>query len=108
MAERAGPSRQLKLSHFDSRGLSTSEWKDDEERSSAEGVLSNLSTAFGSIIENISDPHPDREGLKKTPLRAAKALLYFTKGYEEDLKSMFQPLDYVRCTALSLLTSLIA
>lgn len=89
MAERTvGPSRPLKLSHFDSRGLNTQEWKDDEERASAEGVLSNLSTAFSSIIANIGDPRPEREGLKRTPLRAAKALLYFTKGYEEDLKSM--------------------
>ncbi len=88
MAEGAGPSRSLKLSYFDSRGLDTKEWKDDEERSMAEGVLSNLSTAFSDIIKNIGDPRPDREGLKKTPLRAAKALLYFTKGYEEDLKSI--------------------
>lgn len=88
MAEGAGPSRPLKLSYFDSRGLDTKEWKDDEERSMAEGVLSNLSTAFSDIIKNIGDPRPDREGLKKTPLRAAKALLYFTKGYEEDLKSI--------------------
>jgi GTP cyclohydrolase IA len=29
---------------------------------------------------------PDREGLKGTPERYAQAMLYFTKGYEENLK----------------------
>ncbi len=88
MAEGGGPSRSQKLSHFDSRGLHTKDWGDDEERSRADGVLSNLSTAFSSIIDNLGDPRPQREGLSKTPLRAAKALLYFTKGYEEDLSGM--------------------
>lgn len=91
MAERSttdcGPSRPLKLSHFDSRGLSTV-WGNEEEKSEAEGVLSTLSSAFDTIINNIGDPRPDRDGLKRTPMRAAKALCYFTKGYEEDLASM--------------------
>ncbi|XP_064402837.1 GTP cyclohydrolase 1-like [Halichondria panicea] len=90
MAEGTGPSRSLKLSYFDSRGLNTKDWRDDEERSKAEGVLSNLSTAFSSIIDNLGDPRPQREGLSKTPQRAAKALLYFTKGYEEDLSGVVQ------------------
>jgi GTP cyclohydrolase I len=28
---------------------------------------------------------PEREGLQKTPMRAAQALAYFTKGYETSL-----------------------
>ena len=31
---------------------------------------------------------PDREGLKGTPERYAQAMLYFTKGYEENMKGM--------------------
>ena len=85
-SEESGPSRPLKLSYFDSRGLDTV-WKDGEEKAKAEGLLSELSLAFDTIIHNLGDPRPDREGLRKTPLRAAKALCYFTKGYEEDLSS---------------------
>ena len=80
------PSRALPLSNFDSRRLREC-WKDEEEKASAEGVLSTIATAFGTIIDNLGDPRPDRDGLTRTPVRAAKALCYFTKGYEEDLAS---------------------
>lgn len=29
---------------------------------------------------------PDRQGLRDTPVRAAKAMMFFTKGYEESTK----------------------
>ncbi len=80
------PSRPLKLSRFDSQGIYVT-WKDKEEQKEAEGALSKVEEAFSSIIGSLGDGDPEREGLKKTPKRAAKALLYFTKGYEEDLKS---------------------
>lgn len=31
---------------------------------------------------------PKRQGLKRTPLRAANALWFFTKGYRQDLKGI--------------------
>ena len=31
---------------------------------------------------------PDREGLRGTPERYAKAMLYFTKGYEENVRDL--------------------
>jgi GTP cyclohydrolase I len=37
------------------------------------------------ILECLGED-PDREGLKGTPERYAQAMLYFTKGYEENMK----------------------
>lgn len=31
---------------------------------------------------------PEREGLRETPRRYAKAMLYFTKGYEENVRDL--------------------
>ena len=39
---------------------------------------------FGKILEMIGE-NPEREGLLETPKRAAKALMFFTKGYEDSI-----------------------
>ena len=62
-------------------------WESEEERKDAEKTLQRMADAYGTLIESVSDGNPSRDGLKKTPLRAAKALLFFTKGYEEDVSS---------------------
>jgi hypothetical protein len=46
-----------------------------------------LSNAVREILECLGED-PDREGLKGTPERYAQAMLYFTKGYEENIKGM--------------------
>ena len=40
-----------------------------------------------TVLECIGED-PNREGLLDTPMRYAKAMLYFTKGYEENLKNI--------------------
>lgn len=47
--------------------------------------VAELSLAYRSILNNVGED-PSREGLLKTPERAAKALMFFTKGYNESLK----------------------
>ena len=51
----------------------------DEDLKLAEKIASH----YRAIIELIGED-PDREGLAKTPIRAAKALIENTRGYNED------------------------
>lgn len=49
--------------------------------------LEKLSGAVRTILECIGED-PDREGLYETPMRYAKAMMFFTKGYEENLRDI--------------------
>lgn len=49
------------------------------------GRLEKISGAVREILECIGED-VDREGLLRTPERYAKALLFFTKGYSENLE----------------------
>ena len=82
------PSRKVNLSRFDCQSLCDT-WKNEKERVEARSKLDAIASAFGTIIQNLGDPSPEREGLRKTPQRAAKALCYFTKGYEESIESKY-------------------
>ncbi len=46
-----------------------------------------LETLYGQIIKNIGED-PNRQGLVKTPLRAAKALEFLTSGYHQDVNKI--------------------
>ncbi|XGW05508.1 hypothetical protein V3C99_016117 [Haemonchus contortus] len=46
--------------------------------------LERMADAYSSIISHVGED-VNRQGLLKTPERAAKAMLYFTKGYEQQL-----------------------
>ena len=46
-----------------------------------------ITGAFKTILESVEGPENcKRQGLLKTPTRAADAVLFFTKGYEENLQ----------------------
>lgn len=53
------------------------------------GRLERISGAVREILECIGED-VDREGLFRTPERYAKALLFFTKGYTENLEGTKQ------------------
>ena len=55
--------------------------EEDKER------LDKISGALRTILEAIGED-PDREGLQGTPERYAKAMMFFTKGYEENLRDI--------------------
>ncbi|MDX1457539.1 MAG: GTP cyclohydrolase I FolE [Marinobacter sp.] len=49
--------------------------------------LTTLSAHYHHIIEHLGED-PQREGLADTPLRAAKAMQFLTKGYHETLEKL--------------------
>ncbi|KAK5709931.1 GTP cyclohydrolase 1 [Elasticomyces elasticus] len=58
-----------------------------ENPEEAKARLAKLSGAVRTILECIGED-PDREGLHGTPERYAKAMMFFTKGYEENLRNI--------------------
>lgn len=53
----------------------------------AEGGLDPLVQAYRELIVNIGE-NPDREGLRGTPRRAAKAFDFLTRGYQQDVPAV--------------------
>lgn len=52
-----------------------------------EDRVKKLAKAVRTILECVGED-PDREGLRATPERYAKAMLYFTKGYSENVQDL--------------------
>jgi len=46
-----------------------------------------MEAQFRAIIEAVGE-NPEREGLVRTPLRAAKAMQFLTQGYEQDIEEI--------------------
>lgn len=55
----------------------------DEKWAPDESITDKISNAYKSVIEHLSED-VNREGLLKTPERAAKAMQFLTKGYHQD------------------------
>ena len=49
--------------------------------------VESLQTSFREILEAVGE-NPEREGLLRTPLRAAKAFEFLTNGYRQDLDTI--------------------
>ncbi|KAK6581013.1 hypothetical protein PZA11_006501 [Diplocarpon coronariae] len=59
----------------------------EETPDQAEARLQKVAGAVRTILECLGED-PDREGLLGTPERYAKAMLFFTKGYQENVKDI--------------------
>lgn len=54
-----------------------------------DNITKNISKVYKGILEEIGED-PNREGLKKTPERVAKALQFLTHGYDMDPTKILQ------------------
>ncbi|XP_045101946.1 GTP cyclohydrolase 1-like [Portunus trituberculatus] len=59
----------------------------DHKPPSREEMLPELASSYRSLLKNLGED-VDREGLLKTPMRAAKAMLFFTKGYDQTIEDV--------------------
>ncbi|XP_003217566.1 GTP cyclohydrolase 1 [Anolis carolinensis] len=68
------------------RGPSSRERQGETEAEEREqqARLSALEAAYGSILRGLGE-NPERQGLQRTPRRAAKAMQFLTKGYHENV-----------------------
>jgi len=65
------------------RGISMSQ----HNKEIADVSVEAMATAYSTIIEGVGE-NLDRNGLLDTPLRAAKAMKFLTKGYSESLEEV--------------------
>ncbi|KAL9596506.1 MAG: hypothetical protein Q9219_005767 [cf. Caloplaca sp. 3 TL-2023] len=70
----------------DETGLGTRERLEGSPKQ-AEDRLAKIQGAIATILECLGED-PQREGLRGTPERYAKAMLFFTKGYEENVRDL--------------------
>ncbi|XP_029722616.2 GTP cyclohydrolase 1 isoform X3 [Aedes albopictus] len=57
----------------------------DHKPSTREDLLPYMSKSYRMLLSSLGED-PERQGLLKTPERAAKAMLFFTKGYDQSLE----------------------
>lgn len=58
--------------------------KNNEELVQVQPNLEKMANLIKELLIELGED-PEREGLKKTPMRVAKAYQYLTKGYREDI-----------------------
>lgn len=65
-------------------------WKEERTRSLEDNEMSlpSLAAAYTTILRGLGED-PQRQGLLKTPWRAATAMQFFTKGYQEKIIGEF-------------------
>lgn len=60
----------------------------DHRPPTREAMIPEMSRSYKLLLSSLGED-PERQGLLKTPERAAKAMLFFTKGYDQSLEGKF-------------------
>ncbi|TFK05458.1 GTP cyclohydrolase 1 [Platysternon megacephalum] len=85
------PSRPLEKPRY-SQGTSSQcldSWKEERTRSEEDNEMNlpSLAAAYTTILRSLGED-PERQGLLRTPWRAATAMQFFTKGYQETISDV--------------------
>lgn len=82
----SSPSAGAEKQRVPSAGGSGDGWRGERPRSEEDNELSlpSLAAAYTTILRSLGED-PERQGLLKTPWRAATAMQFFTKGYQETI-----------------------
>ncbi|KAF7273474.1 GTP cyclohydrolase 1-like [Rhynchophorus ferrugineus] len=59
----------------------------DHKPPTREALIPEMSRSYRLLLGSLGE-NPDRQGLLKTPERAAKAMLFFTKGYDQNVEEV--------------------
>lgn len=59
----------------------------DHKPPTREALLPDMAQSYRLLLSSLGED-PMRQGLLKTPERAAKAMLFFTKGYDQSIEGM--------------------
>ena len=85
---------QIKLENLEENGEKYNRIKRKKSCENEQTILntnsreSEISKSYLDILYSIGED-PNRQGLLKTPNRAAQAILHFTKGYEQTIEGLF-------------------
>lgn len=68
----------------------------DHQPPTREAMIPEMSRSYKLLLSSLGED-PERQGLLKTPERAAKAMLFFTKGYDQSLegKPFYRIMEYI-------------
>lgn len=61
----------------------------DHKPPTREALLPDMAQSYRMLLSSLGED-PSRQGLLKTPERAAKAMLFFTKGYDQSIEGEFE------------------
>ena len=70
-----------------SQPLSDVDSQSGENKTTRDELLPAVASSYRNVLKQIGED-PNREGLLDTPMRAAKAMMFFTKGYTETVQEV--------------------
>ena len=59
----------------------------EKQKANRDALLPAVAASYRSVLKQVGED-PNREGLLDTPMRAAKAMMFFTKGYTETVQEV--------------------